>query len=89
MNTKDVLLVGAGVLVGYLLAGYYLKSKSNSETTTGSTGSTGGHLPVIDQAKIDACNKEVADFIKTARFSAGVMEQKKKEMFDACMAKNA
>ena len=86
MNTKDVLLVGAGVLVGYLLAGYYLKSKSNSETTTDSTGST---EPTVDQAKIDACNKEVADFMKTARFSAGVMEQKKKEMFDACMAKNA
>lgn len=86
MNTKDAILVVAGVAVGYLLAGYYLKSKSNSETKTGSTG---GHLPVIDQSKIDACNKEVADFIKTARFSAGVMEQKKKEMFDACMAKKA
>lgn len=86
MNTKNVLLVGAGVLVGYLLAGYYLKSKSNPETTTGSTGSP---EPTVDQAKIDACNKEVADFMATAKFSAGVMEQKKKEMFDACMAKNA
>jgi len=85
MNTKDVILVVGGVTVGYLLAGY-LKTKSTSETTTGSTGST---EPTVDQTKIDACNKEVADFMATARFSAGVMEQKKKEMFDACMAKNA
>lgn len=89
MNTKNVLLVGAGVLVGYLLAGYYLKSKSNSETTTGSTGSTGSPEATVDQAKIDACNKEVSDFMATAKFSKAVMEQKKKELFDACMAKNA
>ena len=89
MNTKNVLLVGVGVLVGYLLAGYYLKSKSNPETTTGSTGSTSTNSPAVDQAKIDACNKEVADFMATAKFSKAVMEQKKKELFDACMAKNA
>lgn len=90
MNTKNVLLVGAGVLVGYLLAGYLKKSKDNSVTgTTTSTGSTGS-TPTVDQAKIDACNKEVADFMATAKFSAGVdLEKKKKEMFDACMAKNA
>jgi hypothetical protein len=87
MNTKDVILVVAGVAVGYLLAGYLKKSKDSS--TTGSTGSTNSPEPTVDQAKIDACNKEVADFMKTARFSAGVMEKKKKEIFDACMAKNA
>jgi len=94
MNTKNVLLVGAGVLVGYLLAGYYLKSKSNPETTTGSTGSTSeqypsANPPATTNPKIEACNKEVADFMATAKFSKAVMEQKKKELFDACMAKNA
>ncbi len=90
MNTKDVILVVAGVAVGYLLAGYLKKSKDSS--TTGSTGSNleqSADPPATTNPKIDACNKEVADFMKTARFSAGVMEQKKKEIFDACMAKNA
>jgi uncharacterized membrane-anchored protein YhcB (DUF1043 family) len=85
MNTKDVILVVAGVAVGYLLVRYLNKSKDSS--TTGSTGST---EPTVDQAKVDKCNKEVSDFMATAKFSAGVdLEKKKKEMFDACMAKNA
>jgi hypothetical protein len=32
----------------------------------------------------------VADFMATAKFAQGVdLDKKKKEMFDACMAKNA
>ena len=30
MNTKDVLLVGAGVLVGYILFGYVNKTKNKA-----------------------------------------------------------
>ena len=35
MNTKDVLLVGAGVAVGYLLVVYMNKAKASSQATTG------------------------------------------------------
>jgi outer membrane murein-binding lipoprotein Lpp len=84
MNTKNILLVGAGVVVGYLLFGYLNKSKDKAQETTDSTE------PTVDQAKIDACNKEVADFMATAKFAQGVdLDKKKKEMFDACMAKKA
>ena len=34
MNTKDVLLVGAGVLVGYILFGYVNKTKNNSQLSS-------------------------------------------------------
>lgn len=88
MNTKDVILVVAGVAGGYLLAGYLKKSKDTS--VTGTTGSTGGSLPVIDQAKIDACNKEADDFMATIRPSAGAdLGAIRKERFDACMARKA
>lgn len=84
MNTRDVLLVGVGVVAGYLLVGYLNKSKNNTQGTMGSADST------VDQAKIDACNAEVANFMATAKFGAGVdLEKMKKERFDACMAKNA
>jgi len=84
MNTRDIVLVGAGVVVGYLLVGYLNKSKDNAQETMDS------EEPMVDQAKIDACNKEVADFMATAKFGAGVdLEKMKKDTFDACMAKNA
>ena len=84
MNTKDVILVVAGVAVGYLLAGYLKKSKDSS--TTGSTGST---ETTVDQAKVDKCNKEVSDFMATAKFASGNLEEIKQKMIADCMAKNA
>jgi hypothetical protein len=84
MNTRDIVLVGAGVVVGYLLVGYLKKSKDNAQETMDS------EEPMVDQAKIDACNKAVADFMATAKFGAGAdLEKMKKDTFDACMAKNA
>lgn len=84
MKTRDLVLVGAGLLVGYLLVGYLNKSKDNAQGTMGSSDST------VDQAKIDACNKQVADFMATAKFGAGSdLEAIRKEQFDACMAKTA
>jgi len=90
MNTKDAILVVAGVAVGYLLAGYYLKNKANAQTSTGSTGSTGSPEPTVDQAKIDACNKEADDFMMTIKPSAGAdLGAIRKERFDACIARKA
>jgi hypothetical protein len=40
MNTRDIVLVGAGVVVGYLLVGYLNKSKDNAQTSTDSSGSS-------------------------------------------------
>ena len=89
MNTRDIVLVGAGVAVGYLLVGYMKKKKDGSVTGT-TTGSIGGHLPEIDQAKIDKCNKEADDFMAIVRPTAGTdLVALRKEKFDACMAKNA
>ncbi len=84
MNKRDIMLVGAGLVVGYLLAGYYLKNKPNAQMSTSSTE------PMIDQAKIDACNKEVANFMASAEFKSDVdLDKIKKDKFDACMAKKA
>lgn len=84
MKTKDILLVGAGVVLGYLLVGYLDKSKSNAQATDTSA------TPTVDQAKIDACNKEVADFMATSRFASGTdIEAVRKAKFDACMKQNS
>jgi hypothetical protein len=85
MNTKDVILVVAGVAVGYLLAGYLKKSKDASVTET--TVATDTTAPVVDQVKIDACNKKVDDFMASARFTKDAdLDAIRKAKFDECMA---
>ena len=82
MNTRDIVLLGAGVVVGYLLIAYMNKAKNNAQDTMESEDST------VDQAKIDSCNKSVEDFMATAKFVAGTdLEAIKKSKFEACMAK--
>ena len=86
MNKKDILLVVGGIVVGYFLVGFYNKSKQKPETT----GSTISEEDKAKQAKIDSCNKEVADFMATAKFADNIqLESIRKEKFDACMAKKA
>jgi hypothetical protein len=86
MNTRDIVLVGAGVAVGYLLVGYLKKSKDNSGSTD-EIVTTDAILPAPDQATIDACNKEADDFMATIRPSAGAdLGQIRKEKFDSCIA---
>ena len=88
MNTKDIILIVAGVAGGYLLAGYLKKSKDGS--VTGTTTSTDTVASAPSQAKIDACNKEADDFMMTIRPSAGAdLGAIRKERFDACMARKA
>lgn len=86
MNTRDIVLVGAGVVVGYLLVGY-MKKKKDGSATTDSTSTTGTIASAPDQATIDACNKEADDYMATVRPSAGTdLVALRKEKFDACIA---
>jgi hypothetical protein len=85
MNTKDAILVVAGVAVGYLLAGYLKKSKDNS--VTGTTTSIGAVASAPSQATIDACNKEADDYMAMSKFTSGAdLGKIRKEKFDACIA---
>ncbi len=85
MNTRDIVLVGAGVVVGYLLVGYFKKSKDNS--ATGTTTPTGAVDSAPSQATIDACNKAADDFMAMIRPTAGTdLVALRKEKFDACIA---
>ena len=86
MNTKNILLLGAGVLVGYLLGGYINKSKANAQVSKDAQASADDKAK---QAKIDACNKQVADYFATVRLGANAdIEALKKAKFDACMNAN-
>lgn len=86
MNTRDIVLVGAGAVFGYLLVGYLKKSKDKSGSTDGIV-TTDAILPAVDQPTIDACNKEADDFMATIRPSAGAdLVQIRKEKFDSCIA---
>jgi len=62
MNTRDIVLVGAGVVVGYLLVGFLNKSKDNAQASTGSTGST------VDQIKLADCTKKVEERMASIQF---------------------
>jgi hypothetical protein len=86
MKTRDIILVGAGVVVGYLLVAYLKKSKDDAQETIDSVE------PMVDQAKIDKCNEEVSLLMQTAKFkfsSPKAEEDFKKQAFEQCMAKNA
>lgn len=86
MNTRDLVLVGAGVVVGYLLGGYMKKAKDASVAgTTVATDTT--TAPVVDQAKVDACNKSADDFMAMSKFASGAdLVAIRKAKFDECMA---
>ena len=62
MNTRDVMLVGAGVLVGYLLVGYLNKSKDNTQESTGSSE------PTFDQTKLADCTKKVEERMASTEY---------------------
>lgn len=89
MKTREVILLGAGIAVGYLLVGYLKKAKNNSVTGT-TTTSTDVVVSAIDQAKIDACNKEADEYMSLIRPMAGAdLGAMRKQKFDACMGKSA
>jgi hypothetical protein len=89
MNTRDIILVGAGVAVGYLLVGYLKKSKDKSGSTD-EIVTIDAILPAVDQAKIDACNKEADNYMASARFAGGTdLVAERKAQFDACMARKS
>ena len=82
MNTRDIVLVGAGVVVGYLLVGYLNKSKDNAQETMDL------EEPMVDQAKIDKCNEELALKLQTVKMgSPEALEAFKKEVLEECMSK--
>jgi hypothetical protein len=77
MTTKDVILAGAGFVVGYLLMGYFKNSKANA---------TESQEPIVDQAKIDSCKEAVALQRQTIKMpSPEAVAQFEKEAFEACM----
>jgi predicted metal-dependent HD superfamily phosphohydrolase len=82
MNTRDVMLVGAGVVVGYLLVGFLNKSKDNAQASTGSTGST------VDQTKLADCTKKVEEQLASTQFKVSKdfdINAYKKELIDKCL----
>jgi hypothetical protein len=75
MNTKNIVLLGIGVVVVYLI----LNKKKDT---------TNSIKPMVDQAKIDKCNEEVALKLQTVKIaSPEALEAFKKEVFENCMAK--
>lgn len=82
MNTRDVMLVGAGVVVGYLLVGFLNKSKDNAQASTGSTE----QMP--EQDKLAECTKKVEDFIAKTAFKVSAdfdMNAYKQESIGNCL----
>lgn len=81
MNTKDIVLVGVGVLAGHLLATYLRKKRENGQPTTSSAEL------IVDKVKVDSCNKSADDYMATVRPSAGTdLVALRKSKFDECMA---
>jgi len=82
MNTKDILLVGAGLVVGYLLTIYLLKKTIDK-------GAMDSTEPMVNQAKIDKCNAEVDLKLQTVKIAnPEALEAFKKQVFEDCMARS-
>jgi hypothetical protein len=84
MKTRDLVLVASGLAVGYLLVGYFKKSKENAQETMSSAEL------IANQAKIDKCNEEISLILQTSKFAdPKAQEAFMKDAFEACMAKTA
>lgn len=82
MKTRDVILVGVGAVFGYLLVAFMKKRKETGEEVIIEENTE----VVVDQAKIDACNKMADDFMASSRFASGTdLVAVKKAKFDECM----
>lgn len=82
MNTKDILLVGAGILAGYILSGLINKSKNNAQNIMES------EEPKVDQAKLADCTKKVEEQMATTEFKVSAnfdLNSYKKESIDRCL----
>jgi len=80
MNTRDLMLVGAGVVVGYLLVGFLNKSKDNAQTT--------GSASSVDQAKLADCTKKIEEEMAVTRFKTTAnfdINAYKKDAIDRCL----
>ena len=80
MSTRDIVLIGTGAVVGFFLMGYFNKPKQNTQ------GTIGGHLPIIDQAKLDFCIKKAEKTMQKIELSDRVnVEAYKQQLIDDCM----
>jgi uncharacterized protein YbjQ (UPF0145 family) len=81
MNKRDIMFVVAGLVGGYLLTIYLLKKII-------AQGAMDSVEPMVNQAKIDKCNAEVALKLQTAKFGTPeAQEAFKKSVFDDCIKK--
>lgn len=79
MNTRDFLLIGAGVMGGYILAGYMNNAKANTQQTENSTS---------DQAKLTKCTKKVEEKMASTEFAGNTdLVAYKKKAIEDCMKK--
>ena len=86
MATKDLLLIGGGVAIGYLIFKKDLFKKKGSGLTELNSGA-GEIVSEAEQAKIEACNKSADDFMAMSRFASGAdLVAIRKAKFEACMS---
>jgi hypothetical protein len=79
MKTREILLIGAGAVVGYFLIKSIKKNKVADATEKVSE-------TTLDPAQVAKCNKAVETFMSTAKFAQGAnLEAIKKEKFEACL----
>lgn len=82
MKTRDVILVGVGAVFGYLLVAFMKKRKETGEEVIIEENTE----VVVDQAKIDACNKMADEAMQLVKFSeTEKAKQFRQSKFDECM----
>jgi outer membrane murein-binding lipoprotein Lpp len=80
MSSRDIILVGAGIVAGYLLVGIINKNKSNIKITDTSSIST------VDQAKLADCTKKVGEQMSAQEFTANFdINAYKKDAINRCL----
>jgi len=81
MNKREVILFGAGVVVGYLLTIYLLKKIIYQ-------GAMDSVEPTVDQIKLTDCTKKVEEQMASTEFKVTAnfdMNAYKKNAIDNCM----
>lgn len=79
MDTKKLVYIGVGLVVGYFLVSYFKRAKDNANAL-------GATETAVDQTKIDKCNKEVDDYMASAKFTVGAdLTAIRKAKFEYCI----
>ena len=81
MDTKNLVIFGAGVIAGYLLVDYLRKNPMGSTTTN----TNENILPIPTTSPVESCQASLDKYLQSVKMKPENLEAYKKEYMDNCL----